>query len=245
MRSGHHGDTMAKIRLDFVRPKGQLHFIRSASEGEVLFKRISMLAAAAVLSMGTAASASVVLQDNFAYGTTDVLNIGVNFLAPNWTAGPTLDYIYTTGFTNDVLGLCRDGAGATSGCVDLDGSTNSAGLLSSVLTFVAGTYTLDIALFGNNRGFLGNPLGLDDTVTITLGNWVHTISNIASGDDESGSWTFTTTGGALTFQNTGGDNVGAILSSMKLTAIPLPAGGLLLLGALGGLAALRRRRKTA
>ena len=44
-----------------------------------MFKRISMLAAAAVLSMASAASATVVLQDDFDYGTTDVLNIVPNF----------------------------------------------------------------------------------------------------------------------------------------------------------------------
>ena len=48
-----------------------------------MFKRISMLAETAVLSMASAASATVVLQDDFDYGTTDVLNIVPNFLAPN------------------------------------------------------------------------------------------------------------------------------------------------------------------
>lgn len=236
---------MAGVKPDSVRPtqrisqrNGRASF-EAPEGGEVMFKRISILAAAAVLSMASAASASVVLQDDFNYGTTDVLNVGAppneGFLLPKWTAGPTLDYIYSTAFTSDPNGLCREGAGASSGCIDLDGSTGSSGLLSSVLIFTAGTYTLDIALFGSNRG------GFDD-VTITLGNWILPLLNIASGADASGSWTFTTTGGALTFQNAGGDNVGAILSSVSLAAVPLPAGGLLLLGALGGIAALRRRK---
>ena len=44
---------------------------------------------------------------------------------------------------------------------------------------------------------------------------------------------------------TPGDNGGPVLDNVKLSAVPLPAGGLLLLGALGGIAALRRRRKAA
>ena len=194
-----------------------------------VFKVKSLIAAAVLgLSLTGAASAAVVLQDDFNYGSADALDVGVNFFAPNWTAGSTLDYI-ATDFYGD---LCRD----TDGCVDLDGSTNSSGLLSSVLIFAAGTYELAFELFGNNRGWS------DDAVTITLGSFATTIFNIASGDDVSNTLTFTTTGGALTFQNAGGDNVGAVLSSVTLSAIPLPAGGLLLLGALGGIAALRRRK---
>lgn len=192
----------------------------------------NIIAAAVLgLSMTSAVSAAtLVLQDDFEYGAVDVLNIGPNFLAPNWTAGPTLDYIITNGFGN----LCR----GTGGCIDLDGSTNSSGLLSSVIVFAAGTYELAFELFGNSRG--AGP----DSVTITLGSWSTTISNILSGDDVSTivPLTFTTTGGALTFQNAGGDNIGAVLSSVTLSAVPLPAGGLLLLGALGGIAALRRRK---
>lgn len=192
----------------------------------------NIIAAAVLgLSMTSAVSAAtLVLQDDFEYGAVDVLNIGPNFLAPNWTAGPTLDYIITNDFGN----LCR----GTGGCIDLDGSENLSGLLSSVIVFAAGTYELAFELFGNSRG--AGP----DSVTITLGSWSTTISNILSGDDVSTivPLTFTTTGGALTFQNAGGDNIGAVLSSVTLSAVPLPAGGLLLLGALGGIAALRRRK---
>ena len=186
------------------------------------------------LSMASAASATVVLQDDFNYGSGNTLNIGANFLAPNWTAGPWIDYLSdpsTYGY------LCQ----GTGGCLDLDGSGNSSGLLLSVISFAAGTYELSFELFGNGRGAAA------DTVTITLGNIVIPIINIASSDDVSTivPITFTTTGGFLTFKNSGGDNQGAILSSVTLSAVPLPAGGLLLIGALGGLAALRRRKAAA
>lgn len=182
---------------------------------------------------GTASAAVVVLQDDFNYGSDDRLNIPSDFLAPLWSAGPTIDYIITDNYGE----LCRDATNA-SGCIDLDGSTNNPGLLQSIETFAAGTYSLAITLFGSGRDTYG-----DDEVVITLGDWSETLSNIAFNDDVSGVFTFTTTtSGQLSFQNDGGNNVGAVLSSVTLSAVPLPAGGLLLLGALGGFAALRRRK---
>ncbi len=95
--------------------------------------KTSALAAVLGLTLASAASATVVFSDDFNYGTSDVLNVGtppnVGFLSPNWTAGPTVDYIYGTGYTSDPAGLCREGAGASSGCIDLDGSTFTPGFL--------------------------------------------------------------------------------------------------------------------
>ena len=195
----------------------------------------SSLIAAGVLAIGlggAAQAATVMLTDDFdGYAPGDVLNVGPNFFGPLWTTTPTLDYIVTNAFGN----LCR----STGACVDLDGSTNNSGILASVQVFAAGTYELAFELFGNSRG------GSDDQVTITLGNQVLVLSNIASADDVSQTWTFTTTGGVLSFENTGGDNIGAVLSSATLSAVPVPAAGFLLVGALGGLAALRRRKARA
>lgn len=202
----------------------------------ILKTKFGNLVAAAVLAFGVggaAQAATVVLTDNFdGYGTgVNVLNVGPAFFGPKWTTTPTLDYIVDNAYGN----LCR----GTGACVDLDGSTNNSGILASAMSFAAGTYELVFELFGNSRG------GSDDEVTITLGDQVLVLSNIASGDDVSGSWTFTTTGGVLSFENTGGDNIGAVLSSVTLSAVPVPAAGFLLIGALGGLAALRRRRALA
>jgi hypothetical protein len=200
------------------------------NEGNLSVMRALFATVAIISGLASAASAStIVLQDDFNYGSTTQLSISTNFLAPNWTASPTIDYLATG---SSFGGLCQN----TGGCLDLDGSSNNAGVLSSVVSFAAGTYDLAFQMFGNGRG------AASDSVTITLGSYTLVLSNIASGDDVSQTVHFTTTGGNLSFANAGGDNVGAILSSVTLTAVPLPAGGLLLLGGLGGLTALRRRK---
>ncbi len=190
-----------------------------------------MLFAATVVagSFGTA-QASVVFFDDFSsYGSTTVLNAPDSLFLGNWsTASGTIDYLaHGSGFG----GLCVGGGN----CIDLDGSTGDAGLFTS-LSFGAGTYTLDVSMFGNQRGGF-------ETVTISLGTWSVTLGPIGVNDDASGSWTFATTGGGLSFSNVGGDNIGAILTKVTLSAVPLPAGAPLLLAGLAGLGLLKRRRK--
>jgi hypothetical protein len=193
--------------------------------------RTSALATMFGLSLASAAPAAVVVfSDDFNYGPRTVLNAPDSVFGGTWTTtNGTVDYLAPP--TADFSNLCN----GTAGCVDLDGSTGNAGLFSTVASFAAGTYELTIQLFGNGRGG-------SDTVTITLGSWSVTLSGIASNADVSQTFAFTTSGGVLSFENAGGDNVGAVLSSVSLAAVPLPAGGLLLIGAFGGLVALRRRK---
>lgn len=195
-----------------------------------MIKKALLTAAAAMMMTGAASAATVVFSDNFdGYAANNVLNVGANFFAPNWTTTPTLDYIVDNAHGN----LCR----GTGACVDLDGSTGHSGILTSVMNFAAGTYQIAFELFGNSRGSAA------DSVTIRLGNQSLVLSGIASADDASQVWTVTTTGGLLSFENAGGDNIGAVLSSVTVSAVPVPAAGALLISALGGVAALRRRRK--
>ena len=193
----------------------------------------SIISAAALgLAMTGAAAAAPVFSDNFDYGNTTVLNAPSSLFTPNWTTTPAVDYLAMADPLGGFGTFCRGNVG----CVDLDGTSDSSGLFATVASFAAGTYKLDYTLYGSSRG-------TTEDVTIMLGSYVLAITGIGSSDDASSSVVFSTTGGNLSFQNAGGDNVGAILAGVTLAAVPLPAGGLLLLSSLGGIAALRRRRK--
>jgi len=196
------------------------------------------LAATLGLAAATASSAAVVLQDDFNYGASDALNAANSVFGGNWvTTDGTVDYLAAGGSYG---GLCQ----GTGGCIDLDGSTGNAGVFSTTASFAVGTYTLSVQLLGSGRGSA-------ESVTITLGSWTTTLAGILSGANAVHSFGFsTTTAGALSFANAGGDNIGAVLTGVTLEAadalppaVPLPAAGVLLLGALGGLAGLRRRNR--
>jgi len=165
--------------------------------------------AAGLLQFGVA-QAAVVFSDNFdSYATTTELNAPDSLFGGNWvTTDGTVDYIAPAGsFSN----LCR----GTGGCVDLDGTSSNAGVFSTVTNFAPGTYSLGVTLFGSSRGD-------SNAVSITLGDWSVTLSDIASGADASTSFAFTTTGGVLSFANAGGDNLGAVLSGVELSTDAAP-----------------------
>lgn len=191
-------------------------------------------AAALTVALAGGASAATVFSDNFdGYGSTTVTNASDAVFLGVWkTTSGTVDYLAPppASFSNLCLG--------TGSCVDLDGSTRNAGVFSTVASFAAGSYELAIELFGSGRG-------TTESVTISMGSWSTTIANILSADNASQTFSFTTSGGNLSFANAGGDNIGAVLSSVQLAAVPVPAAGLMLLGALGGLGAMRRRKAKA
>lgn len=197
-----------------------------------MFKSL-LSAAVLAATLSGAAYAAPVFSDSFNYGSNLALNAQDSLFAGNWaTTDGTVDYLSPP--PAQFSELCR----GTAGCIDLDGSTGNAGVFSTVQSFAAGWYSLAIELFGNGRSAAA------DDVTITLGSWTTTLSNILSGADASGTFIFSTTGGVLSFANAGGDNQGAILSSVSLAAVPVPAAGLMLMAGLAGLGALRRRKTT-
>lgn len=196
-------------------------------------QRMKTLAIFTAALLATTAQAQTVFSDSF---DANVLNL--NSVPTGWTI--------TNGGTVDVIGpgLFGELCAGSGSCIDLDGSTGLSGVLSRSFTLTAGTtYTLSFDIAGNRRG------AGTETGTVSLG----TSSLNYSLADSSGaapyqtlSLDFTpgaTASYALSFANFGGDNQGAILDNVTLTAaVPEPASAALMLLGLGGVMLLKRRR---
>ena len=196
------------------------------------------LATVAALALGSAAQAAPVFADNF-----NANPVGLNAVPAGWTvAGGTVDLIGSS--FNGSLADLLPGNGVY---IDLDGSTNQAGLLTSPsLSLLGGvTYTATFDLAGSQRGS-------SETGTVTFGS-ASLGFNIASGVGFAGySLSFTPGVGGnytLSFQNDGGDNVGALLDNVAVTevaaAVPEPETYALMVAGLLAVGAASRRRKAA
>src|SRR4051794_7100300 len=95
------------------------------------------------------ASAAVVFTDNF---DTDIP--ALNTVPVGWTV---------TNGTVDIVASGSYGITCSGNCVDLDGSTGDAGVLTSNQTFGPGNFVLSFDLSGNQRG------GASDTVQVSYG----------------------------------------------------------------------------
>ena len=188
-----------------------------------------------LLLMGTQmAFAAPILQDDFntENGGSGVLNY-TGFA--NWTVSKgTVDLIGNDGFFDFYPG--------NGLYVDLDGTSGEAGLLSSKIIFAPGSYVVSFDLGGSQRE------GYDDgnVVDITMGISDFSTSITRNTNDPLQLFTYNvtiTTAGSLTFHNLGGDNVGAILDNVTVSAVPEPISLLLFGLGLVGLAGVRRKFK--
>ena len=196
------------------------------------------LAAVAALALGSAAQAAPVYADNF-----NANLVGLNAVPTGWTVtGGTVDLIGSG--ANGTLADLLPGNGVY---VDLDGSTNQAGLLTSPLLSLLGgvTYTATFDLAGSQRGS-------NETGTVTFGSTSLGFNIVSSVGFVGFSLSFTPSVGGnytLSFQNDGGDNVGALLDNVVVTevaaAVPEPETYALLGAGLLAMGVVMRRRKTA
>lgn len=212
---------------------------------------LSKLLSASVLSLALlsgAASAATISNGSFETGaaTGSFLPLGTGSTSiTGWTvASGSIDYIgsYWT---------AQDGGRS----IDLAGS--GRGSISTMITGLVTGKAYELSFWMS-----GNPEGTPKTKTmdVTLANPVVTESysyNIKTSGNtrDDMKWeqfalrfTATSSSSLLTFAAAnGGANsaFGPALDNVSISAVPVPASGMLLFGALGGIAALRRRRKAA
>ena len=173
--------------------------------------RKPLFTALAALTLSAASHAAPVWADNF-----DANVLALNGTPIGWSVSSgTVDII-----GSNFSGTSFDFLPGNGAYLDLDGSTSDAGLLSTMIALTGGVqYVATFDLAGSQRGST-------ETGVVTFGS-ASLNYNIASNVGFTGyslSFTPTATGlYSLMFQNAGGDNVGALLDNVAVTAaVPEP-----------------------
>ena len=181
----------------------------------------------ALLAAGNA-NAAVIYSDDF-----NADSIGLNTVPAGWSvSNGTVDIIGVGSSWNFFPAYGR--------YVDLDGSNNDAGLLFNEFDLIGGiSYSVSFELAGSQRGD-------SNSVKVSFGD-SSAVYNLQSSD------VFTTyllsftpiVSGTyqLSFDDAGGDNLGALLDNVNVnvSSVPLPAASWLFLTSLLGILGLRRK----
>ncbi|MES2951605.1 MAG: PEP-CTERM sorting domain-containing protein [Pseudomonadota bacterium] len=203
------------------------------------------LAVAVLTLVSVASHGSTIFSDDFDANVFAGNPFGYNMTPVGWSV---------TNGTVDVIPANQSAYyGCSSTCIDLDGTSGDAGILSKALGLTAGvTYTASFELAGNHRGQptpSANPNWAFDTGTITFGTQSLNYSLPAFAGFSFYQLAFTPAVSgiySLNFSNHGGDNVGAMLDNVSVNAVssvPEPETYALLLVGLGLMCSVVRRRK--
>ena len=203
------------------------------------------LAAAAALSLGSAATAATVTVDPSGLTPLSDGTLIESFISDYGSAGPvTLDWAPTSDSNQSIRFWNGGYSGDDAGYCGFDGSNTPC----AIDILVAPGFEVTLENFS-----LGGYLNFDRSVTWDVIDLASNTSILAGLANVLGSAPFlvtvgktSTTGFRLLFGPDGWNGgITQLTYSYPTAAVPLPAGGLLLVGALGGLALLRRRRTRA
>ena len=184
------------------------------------------------LAMGSTAEANVVFEDDF---DTEV---------GSGSGASNLSEINYTGFANWIVAAGQgsvdlvhhgdfgpiDCFGGSGQCVDLDGTTNNAGtLVSTGIGLMPGLYRLELYVAGTSSNFNQAAASQPNSLNVSVGSFIDTNIQLDQGDPFTlVSELFAVNGPSggtfeIVITHEGGDNFGAILDNVSITAVPLPA----------------------
>lgn len=175
----------------------------------------AVVAGIAAAVAATAANGQVLFHDSFdaQHQGQSALNI------------PALDGWTITGGTVDLIGNGNWDFYTGQGLyLDLDGSTNEPALLATNMVLSPRLYMLTFRLGGSQRGD-------ENTVRVRAGSVTQMFTAAANAPLTMFSVPFEVVPGGpaeVSFQNLGGDNTGAILDEVTISAIPEPAAAAIL-----------------